>query len=154
MEEIEVLQKLLKEDPSNFQARRELTFLLVKNGFNEEAKGNLQFLIKYFPDDAELYYNLGIVYEKSKDFSSAKDVYQKAVNLSPQEDFWYNLGDVLVELKEWDSAINAFNEVLKTDKKDGNSYFNLGICFKKLLLAILKMCMRIFIWEQYIKMTD
>ena len=36
--EIEKLQELLKSDPSNFQARRELSILLAKNGFNEEAK--------------------------------------------------------------------------------------------------------------------
>ena len=127
--DIETLQNVLKKDPSNFQARRELSILLLNNGFNEEAEGNFKYLLKYFPNDAELYYNLGIVYEKLKDFNSAKDAYQKAIEISPQEDFYYNLGDVLVELKDWDSAINAFNKVLETDKKDGNCYFNLGICY-------------------------
>ena len=127
--DIEALQNILKNDPSNFQARRELSILLVNNGFNEEAEGNLRYLIKYFPDDAELYYNLGIVYEKLKDFEKARDCYQKAVELSPQEDFYYNLGDVLVELKEWDEAILAFRKVLETDPNDGNSYFNLGLCY-------------------------
>ena len=127
--DIEALQNILKKDPSNFQARRELSILLVNNGFNEEAEGNLRYLIKYFPDDAELYYNLGIVYEKLKNFEKARDCYQKAVELSPQEDFYYNLGDVLVELKEWDEAILAFHKVLETDQNDGNSYFNLGLCY-------------------------
>ena len=62
--EIESLQKLLKKDPSNFQARRELSILLADNGFNEEALTNLEFLTKYFPEDSELFYNLGILYEK------------------------------------------------------------------------------------------
>ena len=59
--DIESLQNILKEDPSNFQARRELSILLLNNGFNEEAEGNLRYLIKYFPSDAELYYNIRIV---------------------------------------------------------------------------------------------
>ena len=42
--------------------------MLVNNGFNEEAEGNLEYLCKYFPEDAELHYNLGIVYEKLKKF--------------------------------------------------------------------------------------
>ena len=71
--DIETLQALLKEDPSNFQARRELSFILVNNGFNEEAEGNLEYLCKYFPEDAELHYNLGIVYEKLKKFEKAKE---------------------------------------------------------------------------------
>ena len=127
--EIEALQQVLKQDPSNFQARRELAVLLLNNGFNKEAEGNLKYLIKYFPEDAELYYNLGIVHEKLKDFAAARRCYEKAVTISPQEDFYYNLGEVLVELKEWDEAIKTFKKVLETDAKDGNCYFNLGICF-------------------------
>ena len=46
--DIETLQNLLKNDPSNFQARRELSILLVNNGFNEEAECNLKYLLKYF----------------------------------------------------------------------------------------------------------
>ena len=127
--DIESLQNILKGDPSNFQARRELSILLVNNGFNEEAEGNLRYLLKYFPDDAEIYYKLGIVYEKLKKFTEAEKCYKKAVEISPQEDFYYNLGDVLVELKEWDEAIAAFKKVLETDPNDGNCYFNLGVCY-------------------------
>lgn len=129
--EIEKLQNLLKEDPSNFQARRELSILLADNGFNEEALSNMQYLEKYFPDDAELQYNLGILYEKLKNFTSAKKCYQKAIKISPQDDFYYNLGEVLIELQEWDEAIKAFNTVLKNDPKDGNCYFNIGLCYFK-----------------------
>ena len=45
--EIEKLQTLLQKDPSNFQARRELSIMLADNGFNEEALSNLQYLTKY-----------------------------------------------------------------------------------------------------------
>ena len=127
--DIESLQNILKDDPSNFQVRRELSILLADNGFNEEAEGNLRYLIKYFPEDAELYYNLGIIYEKLKNFVKARDCYQKAADISPQEDFFYNLGEVLVELKDWDNAIATFRKVLETDSGDGNSYFNLGVCY-------------------------
>ena len=127
--DIETLQNLLKNDPSNFQARRELSILLVNSGFNEEAQGNLKYLIKYFPEDSELYYNLGIVNEKLKNLGEAKKYYQKAISISPQEDFYYNLGEVLVELKEWDDAIIAFKKVLETAPEDGNCYFNLGVCY-------------------------
>ena len=45
--DIESLQNILKNDPSNFQARRELSILLVNNGFNEEAEGNLRFYTSF-----------------------------------------------------------------------------------------------------------
>ena len=66
--EIEKLQSLLQKDPSNFQARRELSILLAQKGFNDEALSNLKYLSEYFPEDAEIWYNLGIQYEKNKDF--------------------------------------------------------------------------------------
>ncbi len=127
--EIESLQQTLQSDPSNFQARRELSILLADNGFNEEALSNLKFLEKYFPEDDELQYNLGILYEKTKDFENAKVSYTKAIELNPQDDYYYNLGEVLVTLKSWDEAIEAFKTVLKTDSNDGNCYFNLGLCY-------------------------
>ena len=127
--EIESLQALLQNDPSNFQARRELSILLANNGFNEEALSNLQYLLKYFPEDAELFYNIGILQEKLKDFEKAKVSYEKAIEIDPQDDFYYNLGEVLVTLEEWDLAINAFKTVLQNDPKDGNCYFNLGLCY-------------------------
>ena len=127
--EIENLQTVLQKDPSNFQARRELAILLANEGFNEEALSNIQYLIKYFPEDAELQYNLAILYEKLKDLKEAKKAYQKAIQISPQEDFYYNLGEVLVSLEEWDEAIDCFRKVLSTDNNDGNCYFNLGLCY-------------------------
>ena len=118
--EIENLQAVLQEDPSNFQARRELSILLANNGFNEEALSNLEYLTKYFPEDAEIWYNIGILQEKIKKPEKAKESYLKAIEISPQDDFFYNLGEVLVELKEWDDAIEAFKIVLKNDPQDGN----------------------------------
>ena len=127
--EIEKLQALLKEDASNFQARRELSILLASNGFNEEALSNLEYLLKYFPEDAELHYNIGILYEKLKNIEKAKESYLKAIEIQPHEDFLYNLGEVLVSLEEWDDAIEVFNMVLEVDSNDGNCYFNLGLCY-------------------------
>ena len=66
--DIETLQHILKEDPSNFQARRELSILLVNNGFNEEAETNLEYLCKYFPEDAELFYNFLLQNSSSRHF--------------------------------------------------------------------------------------
>ena len=127
--EIERLQEMLQKDPSNFQARRELSVILADKGFNEEALSNLEYLEKYFPDDADISYNIGIIYEKLKDFEKAEKAYEKALSISHQADFYYNLGEVLINLNKWDAGIEAFKEVLKTDPNDSNCYFNLGVCY-------------------------
>ncbi len=132
LDRIEELQNLIKEDSTNFQARRKLAVLLMDFGFNEEALQHLLYLSKHFPEDDGIFYNLGIVYEKLKDFPKAKESYLKALEISPDSiDSTYNLGLVYTELKEYDKAIKSFENILKEDPQDSNSYFNLGLIYFK-----------------------
>ena len=126
IQEIEELQQILKEDSSNFQARRQLAMILLDKGFTEEALKQFQFLISIFPNDASLHYNKGIVYEKLRDTKNAERAYLKAIELSPEEtDFYYNLGLVYIDMQEYDKGIQCFKTVLETDVDDSNSFFNL-----------------------------
>jgi len=133
LDKIEELQRLIKEDSSNFQARRQLAMLLTDCGFNEEALGHLLYLSRNFDNDEGVFYNLGIVYEKMKKFPKAKDAYLRAVELDPQDfDAVYNLGLVYTELKEYEPAIDCFNKIIENDPEDSNTFFNLGLVYFKL----------------------
>ena len=107
-EEIKNLQKILKAQPDNFQTRRELAMLLLEQGFNEEAITNLKYLLKVFPENHEMWFNLGIAYEKTKQKDLAIDAYKHAVTLNKQEDYCYNLGSVLIETKNYKEALEQF----------------------------------------------
>ena len=72
LDKIEELQNILKEDQSNFQARRQLAVLLLDTGFPEEALQHFLYLAKIFPSDSGIFYNLGIVYEKLKNYDKAE----------------------------------------------------------------------------------
>ena len=138
-ERIDDLQQILRDDNNNYQARRELAILLLDTGYAEEALAHLLFLSKTFPEDSEIFYNLGIAYEKLKKKDDAKNAYLKAIEISPAEiDAIYNLGLVLTDLKEYDNAIECFNRVIETDKNDSNSYFNLGICYLKKVIWLMR----------------
>ncbi|MBQ6516170.1 tetratricopeptide repeat protein [bacterium] len=132
LENIKKLQQILQQDPENFPARRSLAMLLLDEGFDKEAKQNLLYLIQYNTTDDELYFNLGIVYEKEGDFESAKEAYINAISISPEGDYFYNYGLVCIELKEYQEAIGAFAKVIENDGNDSNSYFNIGLCYFKL----------------------
>ena len=82
LEKIEELQRLIKEDSSNSQVRRQLAVLLMDCGFNEEALKHLLYLSQNFSYDEGIYYNLGIVYEKLKNFPN--DLVKKALSLPTQ----------------------------------------------------------------------
>ena len=93
IDKIEELQNLLKEDHNNLQVRRQLAVLLLDAGFSKEALQHFLYLAKFMENDSGIYYNLGIVYEKLKDFDKAIEAYKKAIELSPDEaDAYYNLG--------------------------------------------------------------
>ena len=127
---VEQLEKLLKEDATNFQARRELVVLLMDLGDNAGALKHLNYLISVFPDDARLYYNAGIAWEKIRETEKAKDSYLKALELSPDEpDFLYNFGNLLAQIGEYKKAIELFKAVLRKDPKDSDAYFNLGYVY-------------------------
>lgn len=112
LDKIEELQGLLKEDSSNFQARRQLAVLLMDCGFNEEALQHLLYLAKMFKYDDGIFYNLGIVYEKMRKYTKAKEAYEKTIELEPDAmDAVYNLGLVYTELKEYKKAIECFEKL-------------------------------------------
>ena len=113
IDKIEELQNLLKEDQTNFQARRELAVLLLDCGYPEEAKKHFLYLSKIFNNDSGIYYNLGITYEKLKNPDKAQEAYIKAISLAPEEvDAYYNLGLVYMDKKLYEKAVDCFESVL------------------------------------------
>lgn len=129
---IEELEELVEKDASNFQARRELSVALLDKGFNEDALKHINYLINIFPDDARLYFNQGIVFEKLKKDFLAEKSYKKAIELDrTQTDFLYNLGYLFLQNNKYDEALELFWEVLEKDSKDANVFFNIGFLLSK-----------------------
>ena len=124
------LQEILTQDSTNLQARRQLAALLLDNDYNEEALKQFLYLANIYPDNPDSYYNLGIAYEKTKNFKLAKSAYEQAIAKNPDDaDYYYNLGMVCLETEDYDDAIENFSVVLASDENDSNTYFNLGVCF-------------------------
>lgn len=131
-EKIEELQKILQNDKTNFQARREFASLLLDLNYPEEALPHLLYLSKVFQDDSSLFFNLGITYEKLKDLNKAEIAYKKVLELEPDDiDARYNLGQVFIDKQKYNSAIECFEKVLEKDNKDSNTYFSMGLCYLK-----------------------
>ncbi len=130
---IEELQLILRNDSQNHEVRRKLAVILLDSGFNEEALSHFLYITKFIKDDGGLYYNLGIAYEKLKQFDNAKSAYIESLKLEPQAmDSMYNLGLVCIELKEYDQAIQCLEFVVNSDPQDSNSYFNIGLAYFKM----------------------
>ena len=102
IDKIEELQNILKEDQTNFQARRELAVLLLDLGYSEEAKQHFLYLSKIFNDDSGIFYNLGITYEKLKNLDVSKFKTQNVTNMQEMFAACYEL--TYLDVDEFDTS--------------------------------------------------
>ena len=132
IERFEHLQTTIKLNPKNFQARRELIMLCLDLGFEKVALFHIKYLLDIFPDDANLYFNTGICWEKLKNLDNALIAYKKAVEIAPDEpDFLYNLALVYEQLGDIDSAMENFKKVIFYKNEDSNAFFSIGLLYSQ-----------------------
>ena len=76
-------------------------------------------LLRLYPDNADIHYNLAILYLKTVDYWDASRELMQAVRINPRdEDAWYNLA-ILYEifLSNKKLAISSYRKYLKLDPK-------------------------------------
>ena len=124
IQRFENLKKTVENDPTNFQARRELAVLCLDLGFDQVAMKHLSYLTGVFPNDANLYFNAGICWEKLKHPKYALNAYKKAVELKGDDpDFLYNLALAYETNGMDDEAILNLKKVICIKNDDANAFF-------------------------------
>ena len=83
------------------------------------------------PKDAEAYANLGAVYQKKNDFTSALSYYEKAELLNPSNiTTRLNLGTLYQAKKEYQTAIEAYNTIIAFNPNFLQAYLYKAQCYK------------------------
>jgi tetratricopeptide (TPR) repeat protein len=79
------------------------------------------------------YYNLGVIYMKSRSYELAKRNFQLAVRRNSKfAHGFYNLGCVQLELKEYAGAKRSFIKALNLEPRERDFYTNLAYAYKML----------------------
>ena len=82
--------------------------------------------IKYNPDKADLYYNLGIVYSMVNEFSLAKECFEKTVEIDSNfYNSYYRLGQIALLYRDIESAEKYFTQSLYGET-EAKSYYQLA----------------------------
>lgn len=82
--------------------------------------------IKYNPDKADLYYNLGIVYSMVNEFSLAKECFEKTVEIDSNfYNSYYRLGQIALLYRDIESAERYFTQSLYGET-EAKSYYQLA----------------------------
>lgn len=108
-EAIEMLKILSKNKPELYEANEMLGELLIeKENFKEAINTYIQ-AIKYNPDNALFYYNLGIAYSRINEFSLAKECFLKSAELDNNlYNAYYRLGQIALLYRDINEAEQFF----------------------------------------------
>jgi len=104
----------------------------LKNNF-KIAQNLYQDILKINPYHAEAHYNLGLVFQRFREFNKAKDYYKKAIQIRPNYvDAHNNLGLMFKELNDLINAKRCYEKAIQIDSNYVSAIFNLGILFREL----------------------
>ena len=103
--------------------------ILMDRGQGAEAIPVLDLALKAMPQNPEVYYQRGLVYENLDLPEMALADYVACLQLDNQRtDALNNKAVQLARLKRYDEAISAFSELVDLDREDFLGYRNRGLC--------------------------
>lgn len=125
--EIEVVNQKLREET----VRRRLGRLYLSLKNNEEAKKEFLILTKLNPDNADNFYQVGLLFEKSAMFNKALPYFQNTVKIDENHsDAHYRIGFIYFYLSNLADAKKSLTEAIRLTPNNYAAHYYLGMCFK------------------------
>ena len=109
----EIALSITEEFPKHPFSWKVLAAALKQNGKISESLVAGQKSVQLDPQDAEAYYNLGIVMQELGRFDEAEVIYKKVITLKPDHKTYNNLGIVTQELGRLDEAEAMHKKAIK-----------------------------------------
>lgn len=115
--QIKTLEEVVKKDPKNLPAWKELGDLYFDSDQPKEAIEAYSHYLAAKPDNPDVRTDMGIMYRKLGQFDRALEEFRKAAQSDPKHaNSRYNIGLVLLHDKhDLKGAIRAWEEYLKVD---------------------------------------
>lgn len=85
-----------------------------------------------YPQDAAVWYGLGIAHSQSGQHAKAMDAYQQALRINPKHaNAWNNLGNAYSQSGQTAKAMEAYQQALRINPEYAEAWNNLGIAYGK-----------------------
>ena len=105
-----------------------------------DLRGDTQNCVKYmqvlaskYPNDPEIFYQLGIACEKASHFGAATQAYQKVVVLNDQfTKAHYRIGIIHIRQREFEKAVSALRKAIQLEPESAEINFRLGQSYDRL----------------------
>jgi len=111
-------REALKVDPKNYDAMLYLGITLNKEGL-DEAEGILKGLLRSYPEDPKVNYELGFYYYRTKIYEEARDFFENSRDLAPSTDLAKQADDYILQIEE---AIKKAEKPWKIELSTGLQY--------------------------------
>lgn len=113
--------------------RLQKSYILLQNSKFEDAIKQYRKALEEFPDNADIYYNLGVAFYELGNMDDAIEMFNRAGGLRDMDSgVHYNLGVSYGETGMWKKAIREYKKVIEIDDTHYNAYYNLGIAYGKM----------------------
>jgi tetratricopeptide (TPR) repeat protein len=117
-------EKALAIEPENKFLRKNYAMNLATSGKIQEAIDVFKILVSDYPDDYEIWQDLGIAYGYAGKISDSIDSLQKAVRLHPTPMGYYNLAVAFKKVGKIQEAVNYLKLYLENSKGEDESRIN------------------------------
>ena len=127
------MKKLSPDENLAIKKNLDLAFENFERNNLKIAQNLYMSILKIDPNHVEAHYNLGLVFQKFREFNKAKDFYQKAIQIKPDYiEAHNNLGLMFRELDDLKNAKRCYQKAIQIDSNYVNAIFNLGVVFREL----------------------
>ena len=107
---------------------------LAESGQYEKALELVSEEIKIDANNANVWYNQGILLFKMGRYQDALNSFAQAADIDPEfTEAWYNKGLALMHQQKYLAAIRAFNKLLKIHPHDGRAHEQLDLAQRKII---------------------
>ncbi len=109
-----------------------LATTLLQNG-DTLAPYYLQRLAELNPNDADIYYKLGVYHMNRDEINRAIEAYHRATQIDPKHsDSFYNLGFMFVRMSGYRDAKSYFNQAIQANPRSYKAHYGRGYCHEQL----------------------
>jgi tetratricopeptide (TPR) repeat protein len=107
---------------------------IEQNKWWKEPIAFFQRTLKYAPEDARIYYNLGFAYlDRKGDRKKAIALYRKAIEIKPDYERAYSsLGSIYDAMGKKEDAMEMFKKAIEANPRYADGYYNLGTVYSQL----------------------
>ena len=106
-------------------------FLHAQQGRWNKAAASFEKAVKFNPQDADAYVQLGHAYQRLERYQDAVAAYRQATMLKPDDtDALVCLGDVSMRTKDFAGAVSAYRKATEIDTTSAATFKSLGLAYR------------------------